>query len=109
MNSMHCFLMIVVMVAVTVALRFIPFVVFGGNRQTPAYIDYLGKVLPYAIMGMLVVFCLKSTPIAASPHGLPELIACAVVVGLQVWKRKTLVSIICGTLCYMILIQFIFV
>ena len=59
MNSMHCFLMIVVMVAVTVALRFIPFVVFGGNRQTPAYIDYLGKVLPYAIMEITSLIVLR--------------------------------------------------
>lgn len=109
MNSFHYLLMIAVMTGVTVVLRFLPFAVFGGGKQTPAYISYLGKVLPYAIMGMLVVFCLKGTSIIESPHGIPELIACGLVITLQVWKRNTLISIICGTVCYMVLIQFIFV
>lgn len=109
MNSVHIILMIAVMALVTAALRFLPFLVFGGGRQTPAYITYLGKVLPYAIMGMLVVYCLRNTPVMSSPHGIPELIAGALVAGLQIWKRNTLVSIICGTVCYMILIQFVFI
>ena len=109
MSNTHYILMIVVMAAVTIALRVLPFVIFSGKRETPAYITYLGKVLPYAIMGMLIVFCLKSTPVMTAPHGLPELIACAVVAGLQIWKRNTLISIVFGTLCYMALIQFVFV
>jgi len=89
-------------------LRFLPFLVFGGKRKTPAYISYLGKVLPYAIMAMLVVYCLRNTPIMQSPHGMPELISCAVVVILHVWKRNNLISILCGTLCYMLLVQLVF-
>ena len=101
-------LMIAVTAAVTIALRFLPFLIFGGARKTPAYISYLGKVLPYALMGMLVVFCLKNISIAAAPHGLPELISCALVVLLHVWKRNTLISIIGGTVCYMLLVQLVF-
>lgn len=101
-------LIVAVIAAVTILLRFVPFLVFGGKRKTPEIITYLGKVLPYAIMGMLVVFCLKGVTPFQYPHGIPELIACAVVVGLHIWKRNTLLSIIGGTACYMVLIQLVF-
>ena len=104
----HSVLIVAVTAAVTILLRFIPFLVFGGKRKTPEIITYLGKVLPYAIMGMLVVFCLKNITPIQYPHGLPELISCAVVAGLHIWKRNTLLSIIGGTACYMILIQLVF-
>lgn len=104
---MHNMLLVAVVAAVTVLIRFLPFWVFG-RRKTPPFILYLGKYLPYAIMGMLVVFCLKNIQLLQSPFGLPELISCAVVVALHLWLRKTLVSIIGGTACYMILIQFVF-
>ena len=104
----HSALIVAVIAAVTILLRFIPFLVFGGKRKTPEIITYLGKVLPYAIMGMLVVFCLKNVTPLQYPHGIPELIACAVVVGLHIWKRNTLLSIIGGTACYMVLIQLVF-
>ena len=107
MNT-HAILMVAVTAAVTIALRFLPFLIFGGERKTPAYVSYLGKVLPYAIMGMLVVFCLKNVSILAAPHGIPELISGALVVALHVWKRKTLLSIVAGTVCYMLLVQFVF-
>ena len=71
-------------------------------------INYLGKVLPYAIMGMLVVYCLKGASFVKAPYGAPEGIACAVVVGLQVWKRNTFLSIIAGTVSYMVLVQMVF-
>ena len=99
---------VVIMAVVTVLLRFAPFAIFSGGRRTPAIVTYLGKVLPCAIMGMLVVYCLKGVEITGGTHGIPELIACCVVAGLQVWKRNTLISIVLGTVCYMILIQFIF-
>ena len=99
---------VAVIALVTIALRFVPFLIFGGKRKTPEIITYLGKVLPYAIMGMLVVFCLKGVTPLSYPYGLPELISCAVVVVLHVWKRNTLLSIICGTACYMVLIQLVF-
>jgi len=100
--------MVAVTALITAALRFLPFLVFGGKKQTPAYISYLGKVLPYAIMGMLVVFCLKNVSFVAAPHGIPELISGIVVVLLHLWKRNTLISIVTGTVCYMLLIQLVF-
>ncbi len=99
---------VAVIALVTIALRFAPFLIFNGKRKTPEIITYLGRVLPYAIMGMLVVFCLKGVAPLSYPYGLPELISCTVVVVLHVWKRNTLLSIIGGTACYMILIQLIF-
>lgn len=104
----HAALIIAVAGAVTLMLRFLPFLVFGGKRETPPYIVYLGKVLPYAIMGMLVIYCLRGISFAAAADCLPELIACAVVVLAHVWKRNTLLSIISGTVCYMLLVQFVF-
>ena len=106
--NINAALMVAVTAAVTVALRFLPFLIFGGGRKTPAFVSYLGKVLPYAMMGMLVVFCLKNVSIAAAPHGIPELISCTLVVLLHVWRRNTLVSIVGGTVCYMLLVQFVF-
>ena len=108
MSNLHYILMIAVMIAITMSLRFLPFLIFGRSGKTPAYIEYLGRVLPYAIMGMLIVYCLRTTPVIAAPHGLPELISIAVVTGLQIWRRSTLISILCGTVCYMFLIQVIF-
>ena len=108
MNNTHAIALIAVISAVTVLLRCLPFWIFGGHKKTPGVITYLGRVLPYAIMGMLVVFCLKNVSLLAAPHGLPELIACALVVILHVWKRYTLLSIIGGTACYMLLVQLVF-
>lgn len=104
----HAALIIAVAGAVTLLLRFLPFLIFGGQRETPPYIVYLGKVLPYAIMGMLVIYCLRGISFTAAANFLPELIACAVVVLAHVWKRNTLLSIISGTVCYMLLVQFVF-
>ena len=104
----HAALIIAVAGAVTLLLRFLPFLIFGGQRETPPYIVYLGKVLPYAIIGMLVIYCLRGISFTAAANFLPELIACAVVVLAHVWKRNTLLSIISGTVCYMLLVQFVF-
>ena len=101
--------LIAVCALITATLRFIPFLIFSGKRKTPEFINYLGKVLPFAIMGMLVVFCLKSTSITAYPYGIPELISVLIVAGLHIWKRNTLLSIIAGTVCYILLINFVFV
>ena len=98
--------LVAVMALVTILLRFLPFLIF--RKQTPAYITYLGRVLPPAIIGMLVVYCLKDITLTAHPHGLPELIAAAFVVGLQVWRRNALISILSGTVVYMLLIQTVF-
>ena len=101
-------LMILVSAAVTAALRFLPFLVFGGRREMPPFISYLGKVLPSAIMAMLVVFCLKNVSFTAAPHGIPELISAALVIALHLWRRSTLLSIVGGTVCYMLLVQLVF-
>ena len=108
MNSMYALLMILVIALVTAALRFIPFFIFSGDRPVPKFVTYLGRVLPYSIMAMLVVYCLKGISFAKAASWLPELISAALVAVLHVWKRNTLFSIICGTICYMVLIQFIF-
>ena len=99
-------ILVATMAIVTILLRFLPFWVFKKN--TPKYISYLGEVLPSAIIGMLVVYCLRNTDIIAAPHGLPELIAAAIVVGLQIWKRNALVSILSGTVTYMLMVQLFF-
>ena len=105
---MHDILLIVVAVLVTAATRFIPFLIFSEKRRTPPVIEYLGTVLPCAIMGMLVVYCLKDISFVKNPYGIPELIACVVVAALHIWKRNSLLSIGGGTVCYMLLVQFIF-
>ena len=105
---MHDILLIVVAVLVTAATRFIPFLIFSEKRRTPPVIEYLGTVLPCAIMGMLEVYCLKDISFVKNPYGIPELIACVVVAALHIWKRNSLLSIGGGTVCYMLLVQFIF-
>ena len=95
-------------VLVTAATRFIPFLIFGEKRKTPPIVEYLGTVLPCAIMGMLVVYCLKDVSFVKNPFGIPELIACVVVAALHVWKRNSLLSIGGGTVCYMLLVQLVF-
>lgn len=108
MDKLHAALIIAVAALVTVALRFLPFLIFGENRKTPPLVAYLGQVLPYAIMGMLVVYCLKDVTLTAAPFGIPEAIGCAVVALLHIWKRNTLLSIGAGTVCYMLLVQLVF-
>ena len=109
MSNLHAGMLVAIMALVTLLLRALHFIVFNGKRKTPAFITYLSNVLPYAIMGMLVVYCLRGTEIIMPPHGIPELIACIVVVGLHLWKRNTLLSIAIGTAVYMMLIQLVFI
>ena len=104
----HDILLVIVAVLVTMLTRFLPFWIFRGNKPTPKPILYLGKVLPFAIMGMLVVYCLKDISFLSPPYGIPELLGCLCVVALHLWKRNTLLSIGGGTLFYMLLIQFVF-
>ncbi len=92
----------------TMTTRFLPFILFSEKRPTPKYIQYLGKALPSAIFGMLVIYCLKSVNVFTGSHGLPELIAIAATVGLHLWRKQMLLSIAGGTICYMLLVQFVF-
>lgn len=108
MNYTQALLTILVVALVTLATRLLPFVLFPAHKPTPAYITYLGKVLPYATIGMLVIYCLKGVAPLVYPHALPELISIAVIVILQLWKRNSLLSIGGGTLLYMLLVQIVF-
>ena len=107
--DLHAAALVAVIAAVTMALRFLPFIIFGSGRPTPRYIIYLARVLPCAIMAMLVVYCLRGADPLGPTHALPELLAGAAVVGLQWWRRNTLLSIAAGTVFYMVLVQLVFV
>lgn len=102
------FLVILTVALTTFVTRVVPFLIFPKGKEIPAVIQYLGKVLTPAVIGMLVVYCLKATPVMKAPHGLPEAIAVAVTAGLHVWKRNNLLSIGAGTILYMVLIQAVF-
>lgn len=100
---------IILLVAVTTfATRVVPFLLFPKGKEIPKTIEYLGKVLTPAVIGMLVVYCLKDTQILAAPHGIPEAIAVLAVLVLHIWKRNNLLSIGVGTVLYMFLVQCIF-
>lgn len=89
----------------TAMTRFLPFLVFPGDKPVPKYIQYLGRVLPSAVFGLLVIYCLRDVNILSGSHGIPELISNAAVAGLHLWKRQMLLSIAGGTVCYMMLVQ----
>lgn len=103
---MKTLILIAVMSGITILIRFLPFILF--RKHTPEPILYLGAVLPYAIMGMLVVYCLKNVSFLSGTHGIPELIAVVSVVLLHKWKHNTLISIPAGTVIYMLLVQVVF-
>ncbi len=107
-QTLHSIALVLVMALVSFLLRAFPFMVFSGKRETPKFVLYLGKVLPFAIIGMLVIYCVKDISFEAVSHFLPYIIAGAVVVLLHIWRRNTLLSIIAGTLSYMVLVQFVF-
>ena len=103
-------LVIILLVALTtLATRAIPFILFPEGKEIPKAVQYLGKVLPPAVIGMLVVYCFKSMDITSAPFGIPEIIAGVVVALLHVWKRNNLLSIGVGTVLYMSLVQYVFV
>lgn len=107
-TNLHAALTIAVMAVVTALLRCLPFFVFGGKHNTSPFVAYLGKYLPYAMMGMLLVYCYKGVSLTRAPFGVPELLAGLAVVLLHVSKRNSLLSIGLGTACYMLLVQFVF-
>lgn len=92
----------------TMLTRFLPFILFPAGRKTPKYVTYLGKALPGAIFGLLVIYCLKNVSLLSGSHGLPELISIALVAALHLWRRQMLLSIAAGTVCYMLLVQLVF-
>ena len=92
----------------TMITRFLPFLIFPPGKETPKYIQYVGKVLPAAVFGLLVIYCLRSVDLFSGSHGLPEALSIALVIALHVWKRQMLLSIAGGTVCYMLLVQLVF-
>lgn len=92
----------------TMLTRFLPFLLFPSGKPTPKCIQYLGKVLPSAVFGLLVIYCLKNVSLFTGSRGIPEAVSIAVVIALHLWKRQMLLSIAGGTVCYMLLVQFVF-
>ena len=107
-NQIRAILLILTMMVGTMATRFLPFLLLGDKRQTPPFITYLGKVLPYAIMGMLVVYCLKGVSVTQLSSLVPAVLGVGATAGLHLWKRNTLLSILGGTVMYMLLVQLVF-
>ncbi len=105
----HALIIVGIMSLITLVLRVLPFLLFGGKRKVPEIVLWLGRVLPPAVIGMLLIYCFKDVSFASAPFGLPELIAAAVVVLLHLWKRNSLLSVGGGTICYMLLVQFVFI
>lgn len=107
-DIMKYILIVGAMMLATVITRFLPFLLFPSGKKTPKYIAYLGLTLPYATIGLLVVYCLRGLQFASYPHGLPELISIGAIVVLHLWKGNSLLSIGAGTAIYMVLIQAVF-
>ncbi|MDD6012728.1 MAG: branched-chain amino acid transporter permease [Oscillospiraceae bacterium] len=99
---------VAVIILATLIMRFLPFVIFPDNKPTPKFIQYLGKVLPGAVFGLLIIYCLKNVSVFSGSHGIPELIAIVITGALQLWKKQMLLSISVGTISYMLLVQFVF-
>ncbi len=93
----------------TVLTRTIPFLLFPENKEIPKFMKYLADILPYTIIGMLVVYCLKNISFAVKPYALPEVISIVVIILLHIWKKNTLLSIGVGALLYMLLVQYVFI
>ena len=89
--------------------RFLPFILFPSEKHTPRFVRFLGRYLPSAVFGMLVVYCLKDVKLTAGTHGLPELIGIAVTVILHLWRKNMMLTIAGGTIAYMVLIQLVFI
>ena len=108
MVNAHTFYAIAVMALITALLRFLPFLIFKGKASTPPIVEKLGRLLPSAVIAMLVVYCMKDVNFSATAGYLPAIIASLLVGVLHIWKRNTLLSVISGTVCYMLLVQFVF-
>ena len=108
-NTVHSLLLVAVMAVFTALTRFLPFLAFPEGRKRPKVITYLGTVLPYALIGMLVIYCFKSVSVFAYPYCIPELLAVVLVAVLHIWKRNTLISVFGGVIFYMVLVQCVFV
>ena len=99
---------VALIILATVIMRFLPFVLFPDNKPTPKFIRYLGTVLPAAVFGLLMIYALKGVSLLQGSHGIPELIAIVITAAVHLWKKQMLLSISAGTICYMLLVQFVF-
>jgi len=108
MNLTQQLLTIAVVALGTMLTRFLPFLIFPAGKQTPKFIQYLGKALPGAVFGLLVVYCLKHVSFLSGSHGIPEAVAILLVIVLHLWKKQMLLSVAGGTICYMLLVQLVF-
>lgn len=108
MNTIQHIIIIAIVAIATMITRFLPFIAFPANKETPKYIKYLGKVLPAAVLGLLVVYSLKDVSVFNDNHAIPEAICIVVTVFLHFWKRQMILSISAGTILYMVLVQSIF-
>ena len=104
----HAMLILLVMGAVTFATRIVPVLIFGRGEKVPDVIMYLGKVVPFTAMGLLIVYCLRDTHVLTGSHAIPEILAMAVVALSYLWKRNSILSIVTGTIVYMLLVQKVF-
>ncbi len=107
-DVIHSGAIVAIAALVTMLIRFLPFILFPENREVPELLTYLSKVLPAAVMGMLVVYCFRNVSFIAAPFALPEIIATLAVTGLYIWKKNILISIGAGTVLYMLLVQLVF-
>lgn len=107
-DTTHALLTLLVIGVINALLRFLPDLLFSGKRETPRFLLVLGEVLPHAVMGMLIVYCLRGVSLTVYPYALPELIACVLTAALHFWKHNSLLSIGCGVACYMLLVQVVF-
>ena len=108
LTTTQMFIIIALLAVGTALTRFLPFVLFRDAASAPPYVCYLGKLLPTAAISLLVVYCLRYISLASAPHGIPEVIGIIVVAALHLWRKNTLLSIAVGTVCYMLLVQFVF-
>ena len=108
MVNTHTFYAIAVMALITALLRFLPFLIFKGKASTPPIVEKLGRLLPSAVIAMLVVYCMKDVHFSGAAGYMPALLASLLVGVLHIWKRNTLLSVTSGTVCYMLLVQFVF-
>lgn len=104
----HALIVILVMGIVTLGTRILPVLIFGRGEKVPEYIVYLGKVVPYTAMGLLIVYCLRDISFTAAPHALPEIISLALVSLTYLWKKNSILSVVIGTVAYMLLVQLVF-
>ena len=107
-DTRHAMTVIAVMGLAVLATRIVPVLIFGRGEKVPEFVLYLGRVVPYTAMGLLIVYCLRDMPVLEAPHGLPELIALAAVTVTYLWKRNTIFSVVIGTVLYMFLVQSVF-